>query len=38
MRAKDFKADDAQKEKVASKGKVEAEYAELRGQAVAYCE
>lgn len=38
MRAKDFKADDAQKEKVASKGRVEAEYTELRAHAVAYCE
>ena len=38
MRAKDFKPNDAQKEKVATKPKVQAEYDEVRAQAQAYLE
>ena len=38
MRAKDFKANDAQKEKAATRTKVQAEYDEVRAQAFAYLE
>jgi hypothetical protein len=38
MKAKDFKPNDAQKEKVASKDKLDAEYAEMRVQTSAYLE
>lgn len=38
MRAKDFKPNDAQKEKVATKPKVKAEYDEVKAQAQAYLE